>query len=194
MGDYECSGKGIFNSIIAVILPAYHRQTWTLTGLTAAADNSRRISAGRPDSIEIVMNFSSPSNILQAIYDSEINFELSTFWCGGFNWKLGDPANGYHAEGNAETLDGAIQQLAEAVRRHFPSSVFAGGKGDSSESVLRRNPPQCNACLQEHGAPGPQRSTKVPMPEFDLLIAARRKCPKCGADVFFERDIVGDQA
>jgi hypothetical protein len=27
---------------------------------------------------------------LQALYDSEINFTISTFWDAGFKWKLGD--------------------------------------------------------------------------------------------------------
>jgi hypothetical protein len=41
------------------------------------------------------------THTLQRLYDSEINFELSCFWDGGFIWKLGDSANGYAAEGRA---------------------------------------------------------------------------------------------
>ncbi len=31
----------------------------------------------------------------QALYDSKINFTISTFWDGGFTWKLGDELNGF---------------------------------------------------------------------------------------------------
>jgi len=63
-------------------------------------------------------------DILQALYDSEINFELSTFWDNGFEWKLGDNWNGFKATGNCETLAEAVQQLKEAAIEHFPTSVF----------------------------------------------------------------------
>lgn len=34
-------------------------------------------------------------NILQRLYDSEINWRISTFWDGGFQWELGaGPAGG----------------------------------------------------------------------------------------------------
>ena len=34
-------------------------------------------------------------DVLQRLYDSEINIELSSFWDSGYTWRLGDPANGY---------------------------------------------------------------------------------------------------
>jgi hypothetical protein len=64
-------------------------------------------------------------NILQMLYDSEINFELSTFWDEGFRWKLGDRMNGFPAEGCADTFVEACEQLKEAAIRHFPESEFA---------------------------------------------------------------------
>lgn len=62
---------------------------------------------------------------LQDIYDSEINFTLSTFWDGGFDWKLGDESNGWKAEGNADSLEQAVVALDAAAREHYPRSTFA---------------------------------------------------------------------
>lgn len=135
-----------------------------------------------------------PSSILERIYESEINFELTTFWSGGFTWKLGDSINGYHADGNADTLSDAVLQLAAAAGRHFPDSVFAREFGGTDRGTFSKNPNQCQACLEESGRPGPLRTTTKPSIEFDLLFAARRKCPKCGTDVFFERDLLSGQA
>jgi hypothetical protein len=64
------------------------------------------------------------TNVLQVQYDSELNFELSCFWDGGLIWKLGDSANGYSAEGHAETVNEAIKQLRDAALTHFPQSGF----------------------------------------------------------------------
>jgi hypothetical protein len=136
------------------------------------------------------MNTLTPSEILEAIYASEINFELTAFWAAGFHWRLGDAMNGYHAEGHEETFSEAVNQLAQAAGRHFPSSAFVlGGETTSQvEKARADNPVECRACLAESGRLGPERPPIKSMPEFDLLFAARRKCPKCGADVVFKRE------
>ncbi len=59
-------------------------------------------------------------NTLQELYDSEINFKLFTFWDGGFYWKLGDHSNGHSAEGSADSIEAAVQQLANAAREKYP--------------------------------------------------------------------------
>lgn len=64
---------------------------------------------------------------LQALYDSEINFSISTFWDCGFTWKLGDEMNGFDADGEARTLKEAVEQLVAAARLKYPDSVFAKG-------------------------------------------------------------------
>ena len=66
-------------------------------------------------------------SVLQALYDSEINFKLSTFWDAGFAWQLGDEMNGFKAAGCADTLAEAEQELASAAKAHFPDSHFAKG-------------------------------------------------------------------
>ncbi len=65
------------------------------------------------------------ANLLQMLYESEINFELSCFWDAGFIWKLGDYANGYLAEGNASSIEDAIRQLTDAALARLPESEFA---------------------------------------------------------------------
>ena len=62
---------------------------------------------------------------LTNLYDSEINFAISTFWDSGYYWKLGDEANGFKAEGNTDCLTDAIGALHEAALRHYPNSVYA---------------------------------------------------------------------
>ena len=64
------------------------------------------------------------TDLLQELHRSEINFEL----CGrddGFEWKLGDPLNGYGASGYADTCDLAITALANAAIEYYPASKFA---------------------------------------------------------------------
>lgn len=62
---------------------------------------------------------------LQQIYDSEINYTISTFWDGGIRWSLGDKTNGVIDKGWGSTIDEAIEQLAKAVIKHYPESEFA---------------------------------------------------------------------
>lgn len=62
---------------------------------------------------------------LQALYNSEINFQISTFYDNGFEWKLGDMLNGWKAEGTADALKQAIAELVEAAVTTYPSSDFA---------------------------------------------------------------------
>ena len=64
-------------------------------------------------------------DILQKLYDSEINFEIFTFWAAGFDWKLGDEMNGFKDGGRADSLEEAARDLAIAAVKHFPDSTFA---------------------------------------------------------------------
>ncbi len=47
--------------------------------------------------------------MLQAIYDSEYNIELSWFWDGGFDICIGDHINGSGSSGNFTSLQDAVQ-------------------------------------------------------------------------------------
>jgi hypothetical protein len=64
--------------------------------------------------------------MLQDLYGSEINFTISAFWDAGFDWKLGDEANGYEAKGRAGSFAEAVEQLGSAAIKHFDKSDFAG--------------------------------------------------------------------
>lgn len=74
-----------------------------------------------------------PASTLQELYDSEINWSISTFWDDGFDWKLGDDLNGWKAEGTGCAFEDAVIAIAEAAVQHYPNSVFArrGGADDA---------------------------------------------------------------
>lgn len=63
--------------------------------------------------------------IPQALYDSEINFEIEPFWDGGFYVRLGDHMNGYKAEGDCRSYIEALEQLRDWAISHYPQSTFA---------------------------------------------------------------------
>jgi hypothetical protein len=65
------------------------------------------------------------ASVMQHIYDSEINVSVSSFWDGGFEWKIGDDMNGFKAEGVAEDWDSTVYEMAEAISLRYPDSVFA---------------------------------------------------------------------
>jgi hypothetical protein len=66
---------------------------------------------------------------LQAIQDSEINFQVETFWDMGFVIKLGDNLNGILAEKDFRKEDGGLQAgvewLVQQALKHFPDSKFS---------------------------------------------------------------------
>jgi hypothetical protein len=65
------------------------------------------------------------TSVLQGLYESEINYTVSAFWDCGFRWSLGDPLNGFLADGAAQTFEQAVSDLAQAAVQHFPNSAFA---------------------------------------------------------------------
>jgi hypothetical protein len=63
--------------------------------------------------------------ILISLYASEINASISWIWDGDIDVKLGDPLNGYKAEGRVGTFSEAAEWLCDQAVRHHPSSEFA---------------------------------------------------------------------
>lgn len=63
--------------------------------------------------------------ILQDLYDSEINFELSCFWDGGFTAQIGDEVNGFVAKESFYKLNNALEWLKETAIKIYPRSLFA---------------------------------------------------------------------
>ncbi len=64
-------------------------------------------------------------SVFQRLYDSEINFEVSCFWDGGFEVKLGDGMNGYDREANVRTWADVEPWLDQQARDAYPDSVYA---------------------------------------------------------------------
>jgi len=63
--------------------------------------------------------------ILDDLYASEINVKISWLWDGGIDMKLGDPLNGYDAEGKVETMGEVAIWLRDQACQHYPDSEFA---------------------------------------------------------------------
>ena len=64
-------------------------------------------------------------SILQRLYDSENNFEVSGFYDAGFDVRLGDHLNGFLVKGRVEAWTDAEAWLREQALAHFPDSKFA---------------------------------------------------------------------
>lgn len=63
--------------------------------------------------------------ILQALLDSEIPFELDAQIMGCVRARLGYNMNGFVATHWADTMADAVAWLADAAREHFPDSAFS---------------------------------------------------------------------
>lgn len=74
-------------------------------------------------------------NVLQELYDSEINVTVSSFWDGGFDVKLGDPMNGYRAETRVGSWPEAEQWLRDKAAEIYPDSSFATGRRASQDDA-----------------------------------------------------------
>ena len=67
-----------------------------------------------------------PQDILQALYDSEINCRIESFWDGGWTGWLGDDLNGFRlAEVSGKTLAECAENLANQACAIYPTSDFA---------------------------------------------------------------------
>ena len=67
-----------------------------------------------------------PQDILQALYDSEINCRIESFWDGGWTGWLGDDQNGFtlgHVRGR--TFAECARNLADQACAVYPASDFA---------------------------------------------------------------------
>lgn len=64
-------------------------------------------------------------NVLQSLYDSELNFKISCFWDNGFIWELGDRTNGFIDNGYAGNIKGTLEGLRDSVIKFYPNSEFS---------------------------------------------------------------------
>jgi hypothetical protein len=65
------------------------------------------------------------ASIFQRLYDSEINFEVSCFFDGGFNVRLGDEINGFAAQDQLDSWDQVDIWLHHAALKFYPNSGYA---------------------------------------------------------------------
>lgn len=69
--------------------------------------------------------------VLVDLYDSEINYAMTTFWDGGLSIKLGDESNGFRDEmcfaypTHQQDWVRGIEWLKKAAMKHYPDSDFA---------------------------------------------------------------------
>lgn len=63
--------------------------------------------------------------VFERLYNSEISFDVSCFWDGGFDVKLGHGMNGFKAQTNVRTWAEVEPWLEAQALVHFPNSVFA---------------------------------------------------------------------
>ena len=63
--------------------------------------------------------------ILISLYASGINISISWIWDDDIDVKLGDPVNGYKAEGKVGTVTEIADWLRDQAVRYYPSSEFA---------------------------------------------------------------------
>ena len=64
-------------------------------------------------------------DILQEVYDSEINFRLACFWDGGFDVEIGDALNGFKARSIVFTVAEAVEWIKSKALELYPNSEFS---------------------------------------------------------------------
>jgi hypothetical protein len=65
------------------------------------------------------------ASMFQQLYDSEINFEVSSFWDAGFDVRLGDALNGFLAQDKVPTWEAVEKWLHYAALKFYPNSGYA---------------------------------------------------------------------
>jgi hypothetical protein len=74
-------------------------------------------------------------SIFQRLYDSEINFEVSSFYDAEFDVRLGDALNGFLAQDKVETWAEVETWLRDQALAHFPDSKFAQDELREAQSL-----------------------------------------------------------
>lgn len=62
---------------------------------------------------------------MEALYASEINCQIFSFWDDGWDVRLGDFLNGYRAIGHFRDLNDAPAWMISQAIKHWPDSEFA---------------------------------------------------------------------
>jgi hypothetical protein len=121
---------------------------------------------------------------LQAIYDSEINVEISWFWDSGIEIRLGDKVNGFVAEQHVVSVAEIVPWLQEAIAHFYPESAYARSLDPEIRERARRQvfvPPKVGAQVICPHCGAPHAS----VPGMDELIGF--VCLHCGNSVKVDR-------
>ena len=74
-------------------------------------------------------------SVLDDLYDSEINIQISSFWDGGYCVKLGYSGDGFKSESQyIETLDDVAREIIRMAVNLYPASDF-GKKYSQQKSI-----------------------------------------------------------
>lgn len=71
---------------------------------------------------KLIKKEKTPTEKLQALYDSEINFRVECFWDDGFEWSLGDECNGYVITRMAQKFADFINDLWAYAKFTYPDA------------------------------------------------------------------------
>ena len=91
-----------------------------------------------------MVNFSvqQVGEVLQRLYESEINILISSFWDAGFDWNLGDSMNGFtDASQNVRSwgIANTVDVLAFHAQKMYPESEFAKWYKQQEEAAAAPN-------------------------------------------------------
>ena len=67
------------------------------------------------------------TDVMAALYQSEINCGMQSFWDGHWTVWLGDGVNGRKAQSASLPLEQVAQWLHEHAGVHYPDSVYTRG-------------------------------------------------------------------
>lgn len=65
------------------------------------------------------------TEVLKALYASEINAGVQTFYDSGWDVWIGDVANGIRSRASCNTADVAAAWLDQEARKRYPKSEYA---------------------------------------------------------------------
>lgn len=64
-------------------------------------------------------------DMIDGLYESEINFTISSFWDEGFTAKIGDTMNGFDEQKTFDTFWEAVDWVAHRAVELYPESSYS---------------------------------------------------------------------
>jgi hypothetical protein len=85
--------------------------------------------------------------ILGDLYASAIDVEIAWLWDGGIDVRLGDPLNGYKAEGKVSSIAEAAVWLRDQTCLHYPHPMSVAVGSNSRASLAGSRPARTSATI-----------------------------------------------